>query len=309
MKVLSLEESQAQLSALNPKRKYWVMYSSLYGGLVKDPEAMVIPLDDHMVHRGDGIFEAFRFKNKKIFDLDGHLNRLLRSADLISLKLPFTKDEIAAICQAVCDHSPESVGMLRLFVSRGFGDFSPNPYSTTGSQLFVVSTPFAQTPAEKYEKGVSVGFSKVAVKPGIFAQVKSCNYLPNVLTKKEAVDQGWDFAININDNGFVAEGPTENILVLTERAELIAPKFDYTLRGTTLLKVLEIAEKLKVQLKLSKIVNADLSTNDLAKAKEIMMVGTTLGVLPVTKVSGQAVGRGDVGPVAQILNQELNKLF
>ena len=309
MKILSLKESIEKLSQLNVKRKYWVMYSSLYGGLVKDPEAMVIPLDDHMVHRGDGIFEAFRFHNKKIFDVDGHLNRLLRSADLVSLKMPFSKDEIANICQAVVDNSTEPVGMLRLFVSRGFGDFSPNPYSTTGSQLFVVSMPFNQLPTEKYEKGASIGFSKVAVKPGVFAQVKSCNYLPNVLTKKESIDNGWDFSINVTEEGWIAEGPTENILVLNAKNELLAPKFDYTLRGTTLLKVLELAERFKSQLGLTQITNADVKAQDLVKAKEVMMVGTTLGVLPVTKANGQALGLGCPGPVAKLLNSELNKLF
>lgn len=309
MKTLDLASAIEKLSGLSKSRNYWVMYSSLYGGMVTDPAAMVLPLDDHMVHRGDGVFEAFRFHSKKIFDLEGHLKRLERSSEMVGLKLPYSISKITEICEAVVEASPESKGMLRLFVSRGFGDFSPNPYSTKGSLLYVVSTPLSLLPKDKYEQGVKIGFSNVPVKPGFFSQVKSCNYLPNVLTKKESVDRGWDFALNVTESGDVAEGPTENVLVFTKENELLSPPFDYTLRGTTLLKVLEIAERLSRELGIKKVGAAPLSVAAFKSAQEIMMVGTTLGVLPVTKIENQDVGRGQVGPVARRLRVELDKIM
>ena len=305
MTILTREECFRRLAEFNSKRKYPVMYSTVFGGLVKDVEAMVIPLDDHMVHRGDGIFEALRFHSGQIFDLDGHLNRLFRSAEMIGLSVPMPKEKISEVCVSVAEHSGLKDGMLRVFVSRGFGDFSPNPYSTTGSQLYVVAMNFVPVAPEKYSSGVKIGFSKVPVKPGYFAQVKSCNYLPNVMTKKEALDRGWDFAINLNENGFVAEGPTENIMVLTSSNELLAPRFDYTLRGTTLLKVLEIAEKNKSALGLTRVGEADLRDSDLIQAKEVMMVGTTLGVLPVTEVAGSSKGTA----FFQKLRPKLSELY
>ena len=87
LRVLSQEDiflSQARM-ALEPEvPDYFAMYSSLWGGVVKDPALMVIPLDDHMVHRGDGIFEAFKCVNGYIYNLDAHLSRLENSARLIS---------------------------------------------------------------------------------------------------------------------------------------------------------------------------------------------------------------------------------
>lgn len=309
MKTLSVDEANQVFRGFNGARNYWVMYASYFDGIVMDPAAMLIPVDDHMVHRGDGIFEAARFHGRSIFDLEGHLSRLMRSAELVSLSMRWTVAEIARIAQVVVDKSPSADGMLRIFVSRGFGDFSPNPYSTTGSQLIVVSMPFKPLPAEKYSAGASVMFSKIAVKPGIFAQVKSCNYLPNVLTKKEAVDNGVDFSINLTSDGYIAEGPTENIMMLDNGGVLIAPPFDYTLRGTTLLQVLGLAKKMSVELKLKDVCHRPISDVDLQGAAEVMMVGTTLGVLPVTSVEGVKIGQGVGGPVGLRLNSALLSLM
>lgn len=285
------------------------MYASYFDGLVTDPAAMFIPVDDHMVHRGDGIFEAARFHNGRVFDLEGHLARLMKSAELISLKMKWTIAEIANLVQAVVNKSPGEDGMLRIFVSRGYGDFSPNPYSTTGTQLIIVSMPFKSLPREKYEQGVSIMFSKVAWKPGFFAQVKSCNYLPNVLAKKESVDAGVDFSIGLNSEGYISEGPTENIMMLSADRVLVAPPFDYTLRGTTLLQVLDLARKMSSELNVKDVVSRPVTAVELASAAEVMMVGTTLGVLPVSQVAGKPVGSGRGGPVGLRLNEALSKLM
>lgn len=309
MKTLSVDDALQVFKGFSASRNYWVMYASYFDGIVLDPAAMLIPLDDHMVHRGDGIFEAARFHGRVVFDLEGHLSRLMRSAELVSLKLRWTVADIARLVQAVVDKSPSGDGMLRIFVSRGFGDFSPNPYSTTGTQLIIVSMPFKPLPAEKYSAGASVMFSKIAVKPGIFAQVKSCNYLPNVLTKKEAVDGGVDFSVNVTPDGYIAEGPTENIMMLGRDGVLVAPPFDYTLRGTTLLQVLALARKMSGELKLKDVCHRPISDVDLQGAAEVMMVGTTLGVLPVTSVDGVKIGQGVGGPVGLRLNSALTALM
>jgi 4-amino-4-deoxychorismate lyase len=298
MKVLTQNEVLAALTALNSKRMYRVMYSSLYGGFVTDPALMLVPIDDHLVHRGDGVFEAIRFSKKSCFLLDAHLDRLARSAAAIGLRMPESKEKLKVICEDLKRESRLDMGILRLYVSRGPGDFSPNPYSTVGSQLYIVATDFKPMPAEKYVKGASLMISRVQVKPGVYSTIKSCNYLPNVMMKKDAVDAGHDFSVNFNDDGFLAEGPTENIMLVTDGGQLMAPKFDYTLRGTTLLRVFELAKSLAPSL-------ADITLADMRKAREIMMVGTTLGVLPITKFDTALVGDGQVGPVARELNRLL----
>src|SRR5690606_27234832 len=122
---------------------------------------------------------------------------------------------------------------------------------------------------------------------------------PNVLMKKESIDRGVDFAIGVTESGQVAEGPTENLLILTSDNVLQTPAFDYTLRGTTLLRVLELARAHASQLNIREVTVSHLFKDDVINAREVMMVGTTLGVLPITKVEERPVGDGCVGPIAK----------
>ena len=295
MEQLSTTEWLSRVAKYSGQRQYKAMYSSWVGGVVTNPALMLIPIDDHMAHRGDAVFEAVRVTPRGPYLFDAHLQRLLSSAEKIDLKIPMGLNEIGSICRNLLDIAKiQHEGMLRIFVGRGFGDFSANPYSTTGSQIYIIAMDFASLAKEKYDKGVSLMISKVPVKPGMYAQVKSCNYLPNVMTKKDAIDNGYDFALNLTSEGFVTEGPTENLLIVSSSGELIAPKFDYTLRGTTLVRAMELAEKFMRE-EISDVRLADLHLDDLRQAREIMMVGTTLGILPVTKFEKIQVGKGVPG--------------
>jgi len=281
------------------------MYSSWVGGIVNDVDLMMVPVDDHLVHRGDGVFEAIRFVGDLYFEIDAHLERLFRSMQMIGLKEPTTKTEMMHLAREVVQASGLSEGQIRIFVSRGPGDFSPNPYSTLRAQLYIVVLPDAPRNPKLYAEGARLVFSKIPIKPYPFAQIKSCNYLQNVMTKKEALDRNADFAVNLAENNEVAEGPTENVMILTAQNDLLAPLFDYTLRGTTLLRVMAIAESVKNELGLRSIGTARLKVADFLSAKEVMMIGTTLGVCPVTLVDGQKVQQGLVGPIAKRLDHEI----
>lgn len=200
--------------------------------------------------------------------------------------------------------------LFRLYVSRGPGGFTTNPYECVGSQLYIVMTQFIPYPAEKYQKGVSAITSHVLAKPAPFSQIKSCNYLPNVMMKKEAVDRGVDFTVCFTDEGFLGEGSTENILIVTDMGEVLAPVFDYTLQGTTLLRVLEVARgQMGSHSGISRVDLEKLRHEDLDRATEVMMAGTTIGLLPVTRWEGKSVGSGKPGPVFQLLHRELKKIY
>jgi branched-chain amino acid aminotransferase len=307
--MLSETEILAQLKTRTKDSVYKAMYSSWYGGIVTDPAFMLVPVDDHLVHRGDGVFEAIRYRGQNLFAWDAHVARLFASAERIGLTVPESPQRLKVIVTHLIEAAQLTEGMLRVFVSRGPGDFSPNPYSTVGAQLYIVATPFKPMAKELYERGASMVFALTAAKSSEWAQIKSCNYLPNVMTKKEAVDRHADFAVNLTVDGCVAEGPTENIMILTAGNELLAPEFDYTLRGTTLMRVFEEVKKIKSDLNINEIGTRPIKKNDLLNAKEVMMVGTTLGVLPITKIEGTPLGSGQVGPVARKLNQILESLF
>jgi branched-chain amino acid aminotransferase len=309
IKVLNHEEFLSAISAQKMNPNHLLMYSSNFKGWVTDSRFMVLPLDDHMVHRGDGVFEAIKAIGNSIFLLEPHMQRMQRSAEAIGLKPAVSfSDMTDKVCEAwryAHEQLNQSAGLLRLFLSRGQGTFSPNPYDTQGSAFHIVVTKLSSLPSEKYEKGVSVGISAQPVKPSWLATVKSCNYLPNVMLKKESVDRGLDFMIALDPEGFLTEGPTENITILDQNGFLCRPRKDYILQGCTMLRVFELAEKLVSKGIIKGIKVKDISRLDLSQAQEVMMMGTTLDVLPVTQIDGVTVGNGQAGPIARTLLAEL----
>lgn len=310
MAILSAADCLAALSQARQRIPvtYKAMFSSWLGGIVTDPALMLVPLDDHLVHRGDGVFEALRFSEGHFFDLRAHLGRLEKSSNAIGLKCGWSEDQWIKTCQETAQASGLQNGMMRIFVGRGPGSFSANPFECPQSQVYIVVTEFKPVPEDFYQNGVRVMVSKVLAKEPPFSQIKSCNYLPNVLMKKESVEHKMDFSVGFTAQGFLAEGPTENMMILASQGVLVVPKFDYTLRGTTLLAVLD-SLKNKPLPEVREVVFADLSLADVKAAKEGFMVGTTLEVLPISEFAGQPLGTGRPGPVARELRCRLQEMM
>ncbi len=305
--ILKFEEVFASLKKqpVQQRTSYAAMYSSWYGGITLDPNLMMIPIDDHGFHRGDAVFEAIKCANRKIYGLTQHLERMAHSASAIGLKLPHKTEEFASIAVETVRASGLNNAILRYYVSRGPGGFSPNPYESIGSQVYLVVTELKPPPAEKYLHGVSAKLSAYCVKEGFFATVKSCNYLQNVLMKKEAVDNGVDFTISHDEKGFIAEGATENFAIISAAGEFLIPEFARMLRGITVSRVMELAEPLIKTGELTGIRQACFRSEDVFQAREAMFFGTTLDCLPVTIFEGAKIGDGKVGPLAKAFQKVL----
>jgi len=284
--------------------QYHAHYSTWLGGITKDPALMLLPMDDHMVHRGDGVFEAIKTVDRKVFLMNEHLQRLSRSAEALGIRLPFELSQIQDIILQTLKIADRPNTLIRLFVSRGPGGYTTNPYESVGSQLYVTITDLRSPKSELYEQGVHVGRSQIPVKDSWMAQVKSCNYLPNVMMKKESVDRKLDFTISFDRDHALAESSTENIALLDANGVLVHPDFQNILRGTTLVRAFELAASAGIPTSRRKISEADLYAS-----KEAFMIGTTLDVLPVTKYESQHIGSGQVGPVARELRRLLAQEF
>lgn len=306
---LSFQDTITQLGNLQPQHHapYLAMYSTWLGGIVTDPALMLVPIDDHLVHRGDGIFEAFKCVQGNIYLLNAHLDRLERSAELIDLSWPMTRMELqkAVLETIVAGNTQDS--LIRLYISRGPGDFSPNPYASIGSQLYIVATTLSQPDPKVREQGCSLALSKIPLKPGIFSTVKSCNYLPNALMKKEAVDWGVDYTVGVDESGFLAEGPTENLGIVTQDLEFIVPCFDRILRGTTQVRAMHLARKLLDTRELTAIKEMNIQPQDIYQAREVIMFGTTFDALPVISCQGQTIADGQPGPISRWLYELLRR--
>ncbi len=258
-------------------------FSSIIGGITTEPSLMNIPIDDHLVQRGDGVFEAMRVINTKAYHIKEHLSRLSYSATQIGLDLKYSLEEIEKIIEECISVANVDTGIIRLFLSRGRGSFVVSPYSTTGSQLYIAITPLVLPKEKIYDQGAKVYLSQILPKLSPFANIKSCNYLPNVMMKKEAIDNHAEFSLSFDEEGFLTEGATENVLILTKDMQLLTPSYTKTLRGTTLNTVLQLAKDLNIKLK--NISHADISKQDLLAAKEVMLCSTVLEVLPVLQIT------------------------
>ncbi len=284
---------------------YFAMYSSVYDGIVTDPVLMMLPIDDHMVHRGDGIFEALKAVNGKIYNLKGHLERLASSARGLALTMPEKFNQINDIVTATVKAGGHPDVMIRIFVSRGPGGFAVNPYECPASQLYIVVSTLGSPFMKLHPKGAQVRTSAIAAKAAHMANIKNCNYAPNVLMKKEAVDAGVDFSVGFDENGFLTEGATENMGIVSQDNRLLFPKLDRVLAGTTMLRLMELARERLGGDQLSSVGFSDITRADILQAREFLVTGTTINVAAAVSLDGHAIGSGHPG----LIYRELNTLL
>lgn len=288
-------------------RGLYSMYSSIVDCIVTNPSFMTVPVDDHMVHRGDGVFESFKCISGNIYNLDDHLARLERSCDAIGIRLPEARESMADIIVQTVRAGKHADALIRLLVSRGPGTMGINPYACLGTEFYVVVYELQHTSIDRLPPGVSVAVSKIPIKPGIFAQVKTCNYLPNVLMKKEAVDLGVDYTVSLDEHRNLAEGATENIGIVTRGKELFMPPPERVLAGTTARRALEFAQELVRERLLTNAEYRPISLGAVRSAAEMHIYGTTPNITPVVEFDGKPVGDGKPGAIAQRLFEMLKE--
>lgn len=276
---------------------YLAMYSSLWPGITTDPDLMMIPIDDHLAHRGDGVFEVIRCVFGKIYQMEEHLKRLDRSAKAISLGFLPGIGHIKEITKELLLVAGEKDSLIKIIISRGPGSFSANPYDCPESQLYVNVFRFRGLPEECYREGVSVITSETPIKKSFFANIKSCNYLPNVLMKMEAIDAGARYSLALDEEGFLAEGSTENLGIITKDGILKFPGFERTLSGITVKRVFQLADELVRKEMVKDVKYAQITPKEAYQAKEMFLTGTSINILPVVNYDGMTIGSGSPGPV------------
>ena len=281
MKQITLDTLREALDSTRKpyQEKYLAMYSGLLKGLVTDPVLMFMPMDDHLVHRGDGVFDSCKSVDGALYNLDAHLDRLYRSAAAVGLSIPMSREALVETVVETVRAAGVRDSSVRILVSRGPGSFSCNPYDCSESTLYVIVTAAGTPFMELKPEGATVAISAIPAKPPFFAGVKSCNYLPNVLMKRESVDSGVDFVIGLDQQGFLAEGPTENVGIVTTDGELVFPRLESILCGTTMMRAVELAQAAACgDGPLRGVSFRDISIEEARGAAEMLIVGTTPNV-------------------------------
>ncbi|MBN2034107.1 MAG: aminotransferase class IV [Deltaproteobacteria bacterium] len=286
---------------------YLAMYSSIWKGYVVEPACMLVPADDHLVHRGDGVFDVMRCVCGKIYQLEAHLSRLERSARAVHIDFPKEFEGIRELIKTLVVKGGQEECLIRVVLSRGPGSFTANPFDCPSSQLYVNIVRYHEPPKSYYEKGVSLITSKIPVKNSFFATVKSCNYLPNALMKRDALASGCDYAVALDENGFLAECSTENIGVLSMDGHLKFPGFERTLAGITVQRVAEIALNLVKNGIIQDVSFSPITPEQAYQASELFIMGTSVNIVPVKKYDGKKIGKGIPGPVFLRLSELMKK--
>jgi 4-amino-4-deoxychorismate lyase len=303
LKILGDSDVLDQLRALRVRQpvKYTAFYSSQLGGVVTDPALMVIPFDDHMVHRGHGIFDTAGIVNGRIYDLDAHLDRFLKSAERSKLKLPGSRAEMRDIIIRTAAASGRRDGAIRYWLSSGTGSLDLTPVAGADPGFFVMIFAGLVYPEKWKTDGVRVMTTTYPIKPPLYAITKTTNYLPNVLMQMEAKEKGFDNGVFIDHDGHVGESSNMNVAFVSSDGVLVHPKFDHILSGCTSLRLLELAQKLVKSGQLKDVTVTDVTMKEALAAKEMLLIGSSVKVAGIVQWDEHRIGNGKPGPIASAL--------
>ena len=307
-RVLQVEEIIAHLRALRTRQpvRYWAFYSSQLGGIVTDPALMVLPFDDHIVHRGHGVFDTAAIVHGKIYDLEAHLDRFIRSAKNSKLQLP-TRDTMRDIIVRTTAASGQRQGSIRYWASAGPGSLGLTPAAGAEPGFFVMISAGLGYPDTWYTQGLRMMTTTYPIKPPLYAVTKSVNYLPNVLMQMEALEHGLDNGIFVDEDGNVGESSNMNVAFITADGVLKHPKFDHILSGCTSLRLLELAKTLQARGRLKDVQVCDVPIAEARVAREMLLIGSSVKVAPIVEWDGKPIGDGKPGPLARELREILQE--
>lgn len=264
----------------------------LDGNLVDESEAK-ISVFDHGLLYGDGVFEGIRIYNGRIFRLEEHIRRLFDSAKAIILNLPWTQEEVIRYtCETVAANALKD-GYIRLVVTRGAGELGLNPYLCPKPSMFIIASTIKLYPDETYEKGLAIitCATRRPAPAALMPQVKSLNYLNNIMAKVEAIQANALEAVMLNEQGYVAECTGDNLFLLKNGVLLTPLISDGALDGITRAVIIELAEKLGVPFK-----ECSLTRYDIFTADECFLTGSAAEVIPVVALDRRVIGTGKPGP-------------
>ncbi len=280
----------------------------LNGQLVPRSKAKLSPFDHGFLY-GYGLFETMRAYNGYIFRLDSHLTRLHCSAESIGLTHSLlTTDEgkqsLKAACVATMEANELRNARIRLTVSAGEGDMTPDPGTCSSPTILITAQNLAPLTPEKYETGFKAAVSflrRNSQSP--LSRLKSTCYMENILARTAARAAGCDEAIFLNEQGYLAEGSSTNIFLMSN-GELITPCFESgVLPGITRDAVLKIARTSNI-----KATERWVQLNELIEAQEAFVTNSILELMPLVSVEGRPIGTGKPGKLTGDLLFSYRKL-
>jgi 4-amino-4-deoxychorismate lyase len=284
------------------------MYSSVLGGIVTNPAFMVLPLDDHMVHRGHAVFDTATLTGGMLYQLDPHLDRLMRSAEGARIPLPFPRERLRQIILETAAASRRREASVRYWLSAGPGGFALGPAECVGSSFYVIIFKPEAYPESYYTQQASSS-SPARCRLSRRSSPASSRpiILPNVLVVLEAKDRGADNGVFIDQRGNVAESSNMNIAFVTRTGCFATRLSTRSFRASPSSACSSSPNGFVTQGALRAVRLADIPVAEGRGAAEMMLIGSSIKIAPVVEWDGQKIGDGKPGPIAMKLLEMWNE--
>lgn len=256
------------------------MYVYLNNAIVKSSDAK-ISVFDHGFLYGDGVFETMRAYDGVIFLIENHLSRLYRSAALIGLDIQRNTADIKIAVYETLRVNSLNNAYVRISVSRGYGAVGIDPDLCKENTFIIIVNEFKNYPHSYYDEGINIIVSSVRRNPpeAINPQIKSMNFLNNILAKIEAKKKGAMEAVMLNMQGFISECTVSNIFFVIHDI-LCTPSIDCgILDGITRESVIDTAFRNGLRVK-----EGEFTKEDLFTASEVFITNTSMELMPVKRV-------------------------
>ena len=270
-----------------------------YRNQIGDARECRISILDHGLLYGDGVFEGIRITGGKVFRLPDHLARLERSARAIGLDLPVCGEDLASVVLATARANGETEAYVRLVATRGVGELGVDPFSCGEPELFCIVASLRMFPAEVRAKGLRLMTSwlRRPASDTLDPQVKSLNYLNNVLAKRDARLKGFDDAVLLNQAGRVAEASGANLFAVIDGVLVTPPTVDGALPGITRDTVMRCQQAAGATLECR-----SLTRYELLAAEEVFLAGSGAGLVSVASIDDTVIGT-QMRPVVEQLRR------
>lgn len=265
-------------------------------GQLHDQEHAKISVFDHGLLYGDGVFEGIRVYHGRVFRLTQHLERLFESARSICLNIPMSIDDLAkATIETVAANELQD-GYIRLVVTRGVGSLGLNPFQCPRASVIIIAGNISLYTPDKYENGLTLitCATRRPTPAALSPQIKSLNYLNNVMAKIEAIQAGCEEGIMLNEDGYVAECTGDNLFIVKRGKVITPPVSAGGLNGITRLAVIDLLAQLGIP-----CLEQMLGRHEIFTADECFLTGTAAEVIPAVQLDSRLIGTGQPGPITQ----------
>jgi branched-chain amino acid aminotransferase len=261
----------------------------------------------HGLHYGTGVFDSMRCYETDlnathpaaVFRNVDHLDRLLKSAELYYMPVPYSVEELRAATLELVARNGLSCCYIRPLVNRGYGQMGLNPLEAPVDVTIACWEWGSYHGDEGVQNGVRAmtsSWRRISPDSLIPHAKASGQYLNNVLAKVESLKAGYDEAILLDDHGHVSEGTGENIYIVRDGQIITPAQYNSILDGITRRSIVQISRDLGYE-----VVERDVARAEMYLADEVFMSGTAAEIVPVREIDNHQLGTGQPGEITRVL--------